>query len=137
MSMIVKQPLTGPATWRGADLAGVTDWLHVLSADELDELDRALAHVRDAGRTPPRLTRDDFPLPTLSSRLQAYADELENGRGFAVLRGLPVDRYPDTDLAEDAERPHLGAGVSRPQRVPDPGARLSLSAAGAAGRTAC
>lgn len=44
MSMIVKQPLTGPATWRGADL-GVTDWLHVLSADELDELDRALAHV--------------------------------------------------------------------------------------------
>ncbi|NNG20768.1 hypothetical protein HJ590_14605 [Naumannella sp. ID2617S] len=94
MSMIVKQPLTGPATWRGADLAGVTDWLHVLSADELDELDRALAHVRDAGRMPPRLTRDDFPLPTLSSRLQAYADELENGRGFAVLRPSTAIRRP-------------------------------------------
>lgn len=34
-----------------------------------------------------------FPLPDLGSTLQGLSKELHFGRGFFVLRGLPVDNY--------------------------------------------
>jgi hypothetical protein len=37
-------------------------------------------------------------LPSLKAKLARHAEELENGRGFMVLRGLPVHRYTVTPL---------------------------------------
>ena len=31
-------------------------------------------------------------------RLEGIADELENGRGFVLIRGLPVERYSEEDI---------------------------------------
>lgn len=98
MSIILKQPLTGPATWRGVDLADDTSWIHHLSADMVAELDAALAEVKRRGLSFPNITKDDFPLPTLAPVLHGIAEELENGRGFLVLRGLPVERYADDEI---------------------------------------
>ena len=39
------------------------------------------------------MTRDGFPLPTLSKFLADARRELEYGRGFVLLRGIPVERY--------------------------------------------
>ena len=39
------------------------------------------------------LTRAEFPLPRLGPILEALRTELLEGRGFALLRGLPVERY--------------------------------------------
>lgn len=99
MSIILKQPLTGPAAWRGADLAGDTSWLHPLSADTIAAIDTALAQVKQRGLSFPHFGRDDFPLPQhVQQALEAHANELENGKGFLVLRGLPVERYTDEDI---------------------------------------
>src|SRR3546814_13511609 len=40
----------------------------------------------------------DFPLPGLAPRLNALLEQLESGRGVALLRGLPVADYDDADL---------------------------------------
>ena len=50
MSIIEHRTLTGPAAWRGADLATDTRWIRHWSADEIAALDAALAHmsVKDA-----------------------------------------------------------------------------------------
>mgnify|MGYP006166600899 CR=1 FL=1 len=43
MSLILKQPITGPAAWRGSELAGDSSWLHPLSRESVAEIDAALA----------------------------------------------------------------------------------------------
>jgi hypothetical protein len=40
-----------------------------------------------------------FPLPTLSSKLYDFAKELYFGRGFFVLRTLPIDKYSKEEIA--------------------------------------
>lgn len=45
------------------------------------------------------ISNDTFPLPTLSTILVSLANELYSGRGFFVLRTIPVDKYTRSDLA--------------------------------------
>ncbi len=92
------QPITGPAVWKGADFQGDDRWIHRLSADEVAEVDAGLAILHAKGLPFPDFTQEDFPLPRLSRRLKGFADELENGRGFKLLRGLPLERYTDEDI---------------------------------------
>lgn len=99
MSIILKQPLTGPAAWRGSDLAGDNSWIHQLSPETIAALDAALAQVKQRGLSFPHFSREDFALPPqVQQQLLAHADELENGKGFLVLRGLPVERFTDEDI---------------------------------------
>ena len=49
--------------------------------------------LKSNGLTFPHFTRDDFPIHSLQAELKGYADELENGKGFLLLRGLPVANY--------------------------------------------
>jgi hypothetical protein len=100
-------PLTGPAAWRGEDLAKSDAWIHTLTTSELSELHRALARVHARALTLPEITRDDFPLPTLGPRLEALRRELLHGRGFALVRGLPMERY----ALEDAATIYWGIGT--------------------------
>lgn len=39
------------------------------------------------------VTKADFPLPTLGPYLESVRDEVVSGRGFALIRGVPVDRW--------------------------------------------
>ena len=98
MGLIMKQAITGPAAWKGADMAGDTSWLHHLSAPVLATLDAALAHVQAQGLKFPDFGKEDFPIGDWAQQLHAYSDELENGRGFLVLRGLPVERYSEAQI---------------------------------------
>ncbi|MEW1907479.1 TauD/TfdA family dioxygenase [Kitasatospora sp. NPDC085895] len=90
---MLQEHLTGPAAWHGPDLAGRDAWTVRLSPAHLAELDAALHTARSRGTTLLRSTAADFPLPTLAAELGGIADELENGRGFVLVKGLPVDRY--------------------------------------------
>lgn len=40
-----------------------------------------------------QVSKDDFPLPTLGPILKEVQQEVIRGRGFALLRGLPVERW--------------------------------------------
>ena len=91
MSIILKQPVTGPAAWTGQDIQNDTSWIEQLHASDIQALDEALAILKSKGRVFPNFGREDFPIGTaLLKRLAALSDELENGRGFSLWRGLPV-----------------------------------------------
>ncbi len=90
--------ITGPEAWLGRDMAASTDWIVPVSSHAIAEIDAALRGVQRRGLTWPKFGREEFPLPTFSRDLAAVLDELENGRGFVLLRGLPVDRYTDEEL---------------------------------------
>ncbi|MEZ5727427.1 MAG: TauD/TfdA family dioxygenase [Burkholderiaceae bacterium] len=98
MTTIRNEPLTGPAVWVGGDFANDHSWIHPLTADEIAAIDAALAGLKQRGRRFPHFTKDDFPLGPLNAELERRADELENGRGFWLMRGLPIERYSDDEI---------------------------------------
>lgn len=98
MSVRMQGPVLDRSAWRGSEFAGDDSWVHHLTADELGELDNALESVTRANLPALEFTREAFALPTLGARLAGVLDELENGRGFALLRGIPVERYDEQSL---------------------------------------
>ena len=105
---------TGRAGWRGVDLVGRGDWVHELAPAEIDELTDCSAS--GAGRGPrPRGRRENVPLPTLSGVIEGWADELDAGRGFVLVRGVPVDELGEDGaaIAYVVMGAHLGMPVSQ------------------------
>ena len=97
MSNIPDQPYESPAAWKGPQLASSSDWIYTLSGEEIGEIDAALAQVKSKNLKVPDITKSDFPLPTLSKTLAAIQEELETGRGFTLIRGVPVEQYSNED----------------------------------------
>ena len=91
--------LNSAADWRGEELARSDTWIRHLNDAEIGELDSALAHAKAKGLSGTQVTRADFPLKGLAETLDALGDELANGRGFFLLRGLPVERYSKQDAS--------------------------------------
>jgi hypothetical protein len=96
---VPQAPLGGPAAWRGEDLAARRDWMVTLSAAQIAELDAARAAIRARGLALATLRREDVALPTLAASIAEWRRELTDGRGFLVIRGLPVERWGDDDAA--------------------------------------
>lgn len=84
------QPVTDVSAWKGEALAHDDRWVHRLNADELDDIHAALDGVRARGLSAGMFDAGAFALPRLGPRLQALMDEVQHGRGFVLLRGLPV-----------------------------------------------
>ena len=85
--------LDGPACWRGAEMAARKDWVEILSPSALDEIEAAMQPLAAAAADIAQITPARFALPTLAPQLAAWRAELLNGRGFLLLRGLPVERW--------------------------------------------
>lgn len=90
-------PIHGPFAWRGEDFAASTDWIETLDPAEVAEVESAMRAVRQRGLVLHEVRRADFPLPKLATRLARIANELERGRGFVLLHGLPVGNYPEEE----------------------------------------
>ena len=95
MSAILTEPVRGPVAWSGKDFAGDDAWMQRLSATHIEELEAAAAFSRERVRETTRATRADFPLRTLGPLLAGISEEVDRGRGFALLRALPVERWGD------------------------------------------
>lgn len=87
------KPVIDPAGWSKDELAGSTEWIYNLSDAEISDLDHAVREIEAGKISLKDVRRDDFSLPILGPALDALQDELLNGRGFAVIRGVPVQRY--------------------------------------------
>jgi len=83
----------GAPVWRGPDMARRDDWIVRISDAEVAEIESAVAAA--LARTPDLLSleREHFPLPHLAGRLHAAEREVVRGRGFVLLRGLPIERW--------------------------------------------
>jgi len=84
-------PLEPACEWRREDLGD--SYVFQLSDAHLAELDAALVHAEAAHDDVLDITREDFPLPTLGPALRALTRELIDGRGVALIRGVPVAHY--------------------------------------------
>ena len=95
MHKLPKNPYHCAAGWKGSKMAKTTDWIYVLSKNEITELENALAHVKSKKLTTTNIKKSDFPLPNFSKTLSEFLKEIESGRGFLLIRGLPVEKLGD------------------------------------------
>ena len=80
-----------PALWYSAEYAGSDQWIFNFEKGHILELEEAVAAT---WRTPiPQLEKTSFELPQLGRCLGDIRSTLLEGRGFAVLRGLPVGSW--------------------------------------------
>jgi hypothetical protein len=112
---MMREPIEGPAGWRRDELAASRDWIHEFSPDEIREIEDALRAARARGKTLDTLTKGDFPLPNVSTRIVVARDFLENGKGLYQFRGIRTDAYSKDDLRllYWGIGRHLGTAVSQ------------------------
>lgn len=108
-------PLTGAAVWTGRELAGSSQWRVALSDEQVGDLERALEAALRSGKPTQELTAADFPLPILGAAVAQWRRELAEGRGFLLVRGVPVESWSQ----EQAETAFWGLGL----HLGEPGAQ--------------
>jgi hypothetical protein len=94
---ILTAPVSDASAWRAADFIADRSWIVALTEAAVAEVDAALRHAQRQGKTAQTITRDGFPLTSVGGLLADARHELEYGRGFLLLRGLPIDRYTDEE----------------------------------------
>lgn len=92
-------PITGPSAWYGPEMSKRTDWVHQLDASEVAEIEAAIAPLVTTEADIAYITREQFMLPKLGPRLESIREEVMAGRGFALLRGLPVEKWSMREVA--------------------------------------
>ncbi len=109
------QPVIDPAGWTKVDLASDKTWIHELTAAEITDLDRAVATIEGNGLDLAQVTKADFELPVLGSTLGRVKEEIIDGRGLSLIRGVPVARYTrlQSAIAYWGIGTHVGEPVSQ------------------------
>ncbi|KAG2009034.1 taurine catabolism dioxygenase TauD [Coprinopsis cinerea AmutBmut pab1-1] len=88
----------GPIVWEGKDWECEDQWVYTLSEEQLQEIDFGLKHFKGLNLAMGFVGKNTFPLPTLSTVLQDLARDLYSGRGFFVLRTIPIEKYTREEL---------------------------------------
>jgi hypothetical protein len=107
-----RNPVTDRSAWRPEDMEKDRSWAFTLNEAQVADLGKALEGVK----TKPfgEITREDFPLPTMTDLMRDLRDEIRDGRGFATLGGMPTNfDYPDIDRIYWGVCTHLGIGVTQ------------------------
>ena len=90
----------GPSAWYGPEIAPRSDeWVYELSDEDLAEIRAVIDAVGESGTPILEVNKEVFPLQALGATLAGIQDEVVNGRGFALIRGLPVE---DLTIEESA-----------------------------------
>ena len=88
----------GRSAWYGEEMVARQDWIEHFSEEEIRELERAVQSLEsrfdDGARVHlASMIANDVPLPMLAPRRHAIFDQVLNGRGFVLIRSLPVGRW--------------------------------------------
>src|ERR1700733_13734484 len=92
------RPIAGGNVWHGKDMARSPRWQRRLTPAQLAELEAALAAAKSRGLGWEEVTEAEFPLPGFAPLLADIREELENGSGLLLLRGIEVGRHTIDDL---------------------------------------
>jgi hypothetical protein len=115
---ILGEHVVDPSIWKKEDLTANKEWLYQLRSDEIDSLIKMARHHRNKfGDDPNALLytkRSDFNLGDFGQTLSKIYEQLKNGLGITLLRGLPMD---DIELIDAAViywgiGRHMGAPMS-------------------------
>jgi len=94
-----KKPFSGLTAWVARDVETSLELIRPVPAEVLRGLDDALASIQSRKQTLETLTADDFRSAALTNLAHTLGGELLAGRGFVILRGLPMGQYTPAEAA--------------------------------------
>lgn len=112
---VYRAAIEHPNAWKVADFASPADYAIELSAAHLRDIDRAVRRIREAGLGLDDLQREHFEFPALRPVIEEIRREIADGRGFVVVRHLPVEDYSKDEIGMIfwGIGTHLGHGLSQ------------------------
>lgn len=96
------------AAWTTRDIGSADSWTVHFSAAEIEEMAAVVEAARRDSLTAEDAPDSLFDWPSVHTRMRSILPELQAGRGFVVMAGLPTDRFSKDDLAVI----YWGLGVS-------------------------
>ena len=114
-NVVTQSFLKTTAAWTAAELEADQRWLFTLDERARCDLVAALTHVIDPDKSLFDYRREDFDLGSAGPVIAAAFNEIENGRGVALLRGLPREGLDEKDFELLTWGIGLHHGVGRPQ----------------------
>ena len=97
--MVDQLPLvTDRSAWGGSDFDHDNSWKYTLSELELEELANSARRCIASGMDITSITKESFPLKILGKTSAAWAEEINNGRGFQLVRGLQQGCFSDDEI---------------------------------------
>ncbi len=105
------------AGWYGPAMAARGDWVEQLTVAQWDELGQLAGCLCASGADLTALRAADLPLPLLEPRLRTVLTEVLAGRGFALLRGMPVGDWGRRRAAVAFMVLGAHLGTARPQNA--------------------
>ena len=115
MLEVRRELIEGRCVWTGREMERTDSWILRMPQAAIGEIDAALASVKACGFKLYEFGREQFPLPWFAGKVAAIHEELEEGRGFLLLRGFPVENYStaDAEMIFWGLGTHLGNAVSQ------------------------
>ena len=89
--------LEGPLAWQENEFKDQSRYIFDLHAPDIAEIESALLKVKNASLDLENVNRFTFPLPKLGPALEDLSEQVHNGSGFVVLRGLPAWTYTNEE----------------------------------------
>lgn len=98
--MILKEKILSKCAWKGQSLVQKTDWIYTLSNEAIDVIDEKLSELEKKQLRAPNFHRQDISAidGKFLNEIYQWVDELENGYGFFLIRGLDAGRYTEQQL---------------------------------------
>jgi hypothetical protein len=87
------QPLAGPQVWYGPEMAARSDWIRALSSSEIAELEKAVMRLDASGIDVAAIGPKDLNAPGLKPLVEEIRAAVLHGRGFLLVRGVPVQNW--------------------------------------------
>jgi len=89
-----------PTAWYGKDLKKQPErWVYTFNSAQLEEIEAAAKKLVARNVNLADVTRKDIHLPTLGPILERIQNEVINGLGFCLLKGLPVKKWNISETA--------------------------------------
>ncbi len=108
-------PIVSRTAWLGIEQSNRSDWIYVLSAAEKADLDSAIRAYRLAPKPLAEIMAPNYSLPALGPAIQRWMRELDDGRGFVLVRGFPIGDYSEEEAAFAYWLIGLHLGIPVPQ----------------------
>ncbi len=96
-----------PAAWTAADYASKDTFAVDLKPSQLEAIGKQLANFKSKGGDLQSINSESFPLHEIESDIVVWRQEVREGCGMILIRGVPVESIP----LEDLKLMYLGLGT--------------------------
>ncbi len=93
MSKFELHRVSDPAEWKGADWPSIESVSTYATPEQIQELESVCAALEARGLHHEETDRSDFPFVAFAPLLEQMRHELADGKGFFLLRGLPLGTW--------------------------------------------